>query len=811
MKQLLAFVLLSCCLSGLLLWSQTTAELVNSPQTADTLDLARLVLDSLDTGEARLDSLFYSADSIYFDNALERLYLFGSTNVRYLSSNISSDSLFLDINAERAYSFGPTVMQDLDQVLLGRNVRFDIESQEGILEDGSSQIEKAFYTGQEIRKVGDDIYDVDQGSFTTCDDIDPCFHFSAAQLRIYRGDKIVGKPVIAWVNDFPVFYFPFFTIPIRRGRHPGFLIPEPGYNSFDGKYIKDIAWYYPYKDYADLTLSLDLKEKTGWKLSLDSDYILRYKFNGNFKASYNRSIIDEVVNNDWAIRANHHHELGEKSTLDANIDFITNKRIWESSSDINESLVQRLSSSLSYRKPLLSSYLNVGATYTQDLINDNVYLSLPSASFSMPSRPVYELFYKPERAVDAWWSNFSWNYAVRLDHTGYVNDPSPGFEDLLWSNRLDPNDSTRVITEHHAGINHRLGLSYNWKLRGWLNFRQGIDYNESWYDRDKNGEKWVRGANYNTYFNTSFNLYGTRNYAESYIRSIRHIVTPTLGINYTPDFTDNSRFYSFGGISNSSGVEAANLSLGIDQKWQVKYGRGDNANLKKLNDILSLSSRISANLLKEDKPLGTISHSLALRPGSFDLGNLKLSPDFSFQGLKLAYSASYSLAQDPYKVSWGDAAFRGHYFSQSISLGASAPYIDYFPHTKNNLFDAYLVQDTTLVEPETTTKEGSDNWNISLAHDLYAAKLPWHPDSHNLRMNTTFKFSDNWALTYNNYINLKEGDLISQSFGLMRNLHCWKLEITYTRRNDYWEYKVALFNSVLPDALRFQNRDSGRN
>lgn len=190
MKQLLAFVLLSCCLSGLLLWSQTTAELVNSQQTADTLSLARVALDSLDAGEARLDSLFYSADSIYFDNALERLYLFGSTNVRYLSSNITSDSLFLDINAERAYSFGPTVMQDLDQVLLGRNVRFDIESQEGILEDGSSQIEKAFYTGQEIRKVGDDIYDVDQGSFTTCDDIDPCFHFSAAQLRIYRETRL---------------------------------------------------------------------------------------------------------------------------------------------------------------------------------------------------------------------------------------------------------------------------------------------------------------------------------------------------------------------------------------------------------------------------------------------------------------------------------------------------------------------------------------------------------------------------------------------------------------------------------------------
>ncbi|NMD13501.1 MAG: LPS-assembly protein LptD, partial [Candidatus Cloacimonetes bacterium] len=96
----------------------------------------------------------------------------------------------------------------------------------------------------------------------------------------------------------------------------------------------------------------------------------------------------------------------------------------------------------------------------------------------------------------------------------------------------------------------------------------------------------------------------------------------------------------------------------------------------------------------------------------------------------------------------------------------------------------------------------------TLSQDISGEKGIFEPSSSNLRLNASLKVTDNWYVTYGNYYNLKEKDLISQSVNLSRDLHCWKLEVSYSTRNEYWEYRIALFNTSLPDALRFQTRDS---
>lgn len=241
------------------------AQMLLLAQVGDDLPKERAPADSLIKETALEDSLSYAADSLAYNNALEQIRLYGNTSIRYKDFEISSDSLLVDLKNNRAFSQGYTVMQDGDQVILGEDVSYDLDSQTGMMTGGISRMEKSYYTGDIIRKISDEAYDVDNGSFTTCENAEPDFWFTAKRLRIYRGDKIVGKPVIAYVNHLPIFYFPFIVIPLQSGRKPGFLIPQPGYNTIDGKFFRDIAWYYPYKDYADLVLSLDLYERTGWR------------------------------------------------------------------------------------------------------------------------------------------------------------------------------------------------------------------------------------------------------------------------------------------------------------------------------------------------------------------------------------------------------------------------------------------------------------------------------------------------------------------------------------------------------------------
>lgn len=751
--------------------------------------------------KTRLDSLFYAADSIRAYYESEEIYLYSNTSIDYQDSNIQADSLYVNLKKEQARTWGTTLLRDGDQLLIGKDVLYDVGSQTGILYDGLSYIENGFYQGTEIRKTGARTYDIDGGSFTTCDLEEPSYWFWAQKMRIYQRDKVVGKHVVAYVNHLPVFYFPFITMSIKRGRERGFLIPSPGYNSADGKYVKDIAYYIPYKDLADFTLGLDLMEKTGWKSHFDTNYIKRYSHAGAFNASYQKNIYRGGKNFDWSLKGSHHQDLPEKSALDLNVDFISNKRIYQGSGDINESLAQWLNSSFSYRKPLGSTYLNAAATYNQDLINDTASLSLPSLSWSLPSRPVYELF---SGNSNAWYSGISYSFNTRLDHTGNLRHKHPTFQDYIWQNTLNPADSTQFLVEHHLGMKHNLGLSNSYNYRGWLNLRQSVSYGEAWYDRDKEDNKWVRGNDYSASLNGSFNLYGIRNFQRGPVSSLRHVLSPNLGISYVPDFEDNKDYYSFGGISLRQGKKQANLSLGMDQKWQLKLDKAHND--RKLNELFSLSSRISANLLEERKRFSNLSHQLNFRPGAFDLGSIQHN-DFNLEGLKLDYNSSLGLNQKTYGINWQDLAIESQYFSQSLALSGAAGYRDYFPAPKNRSFsgfgDAYARQ-------EDSRREIKNSWNIGLTHDLYAPKKLLNPATQNLRLSANLYINRNYSLSYSNYYNLKKRELISNSLHLSRDLHCWKLDISINQRNEYWDYRIVFFNTQFPDALKFQTHDSKR-
>lgn len=809
MKQSLVLVL---CLLLLycLLEAQSNNETSGSALMADSTRI--VVSDSLYAQKA--DSLFYSGDNVMYHYADEQIYLSGNTAIRYGESTISSDSLQIDLKRDRAFSFGPTVLQDKDQILIGKQVFYDVNTQTGMMEDGLSKLEKGYYYGKSIRKVDKDIYDVDNGRFTTCDGVEPDFWFWASQLRLYRGDKIVGKPVIMYVNHFPVFYFPYLTFSIKRGRQRGFLVPEPGYNNFDGKFIRNIAYYYPIGDYADITAAFDIMEKTGFRSSLSSQYTRRYSYNGSFSTTYQRRFQSGTTNDDYNVRATHHHDLGDKSALDVNIDYVSSKRIWESSDDLNESLAQQVSSSVSYRKPLGNSYLNVASTYTQDLQNDRISLTLPTASYRMPGKPVYEIFIKSEEAPrDAWWTNFNANYFVQFAHTGMINANDYRFKDLLWSNRPDPSDTLglAMLSLHNAGIRHNAGLSYNWKLRGWLNLSHGLNYQESWFDRDKNERSWVRGNYYSANSSANFNIYGLRNFESGRIKSIRHLLSPSLSYNYAPDFKDNADFYSFGGIGLPSGARSQTMSFALAQKWQLKYLDKDGKTEKKINELFSLSSSASLNLESKEKKLSALSHRFSFRPLEYSLGDLPIgNGGYTLGGLKLSYNTDISLTQDPYKVKFTDPYFRNYYMSQGLRISGSSQYNDYFPRAKNTLFNAFESADSLQARAEEALAAATESWNLGISHDLSAPRRLSDPISQNLRLDASLKLTTNWSLRYGNYYNLKTNELLSQSIDISRTLHCWKIDISYTRRNEYWDYRIVFFNTSLPDALRLQTRDSKR-
>ncbi|MBN1948274.1 MAG: LPS-assembly protein LptD [Candidatus Cloacimonetes bacterium] len=778
--------------------------------------------DSLQSETIPLDSLFYEADSLYYFAPEEKIQLTRQALIRYQDSRIRSDSIIIYLSSDKAASRGRSILQDDTQILVGQDIFFDFSDRTGLIRRGISEFEQGYYYGDEIRKVDKRTFDVDYGQFTTCSSRIPHFYIQANQLRVYQNDKIVAKPVIFFVNRFPVFALPFGSFTIKRGRQTGILVPYPGYNNVNGKYIENIAFYYAFREYADVTLAFDYYEKTGWQAGVESFYKKRYEFDGNLDARLQKKIQGPGVSSyEWYLRSRHHSDFSNRRTFDANLEFLSSKRVFDGSSDLEERLSEKITSSLAYKQPFLNSTLNISGKYVDDLKNERKDITLPYITYSLPSKPVYEFFIKDSRNIadPGWWKHLSLSYSFVAAHVGDINDPNAGLEDILYKTKRD--STGEYINQHNAGLKHYGKLSYTYVLKNWLNLSQSIAGNEAWFDRDRNEKKFVRGSDYQANSSLSFSLYGLNQLNTPYFKAVRHVLSPSVSFNYKPDFTSNERFYSFDGINLNHSARQRTLNFGLAQKLQLKLAATSSQNERKLNDFIKINSQLSYNFEKEGgKGFGNISHSLYLNPRalSWNIINFSVSPYGTI--VQNTYDLKFR-EWDPRQWDWGISNWTFN-LSSKLTLSGDAVYRDYFPEQQNNILLAQELSADTLSSAEAglvntlaeldLLEQEKKNWSLSFNHTFKTNKISYESDiySSDLRMSLNAKFTRNWSVSYDNYIDVFDKELVSHSFTITRDLHCWKITFRYTRQRDYWSYQFRLFNVKLPDALQFRTSDHKR-
>lgn len=797
-------------------WAQEIQEEIK-PYAADSL-----LVDSLKTVESfQPDSLFYTADSIDYNVENEIIQLIGNTSVIYHSSTINADTIAIDLKREQAFAKGKSYLQDGSQNMLGRDICYDLQTKLGLVTGGASKFDKGYYYGSEIRKIDDKTYDVDDGVFTTCNALHPHFYIKAKEFRFYQNDKFVAKPIVFYVNHFPIFAFPFGTFTLKRGRQSGILVPSPGWNKRKGKYIENIAYYFAYKDHADFTLALDYYELIGWELGFRSKYKQRYVHNGYFNAILQKKIDIQnprISQYEWNLKNRHHHDFGNKTTFDMNLNFISSKRVWEGSEDLDERLAERITSSMEFKKPLFNSTLTIKANYTDDLENKTKDITLPSIFYRLTPRPIYEFFVDDIDNIpeDAWWDKFSYSYSIKATHEGDINDSTATIWDVLYDDTLGPDTTYATGNQHNAGVKHSASLSYSYKLKGWLNLSQSVSGNEAWFDRDMNNVKFVRGMDYNTNSILSFNLYGMRTMPKIYISAIRHIISPKISFTYRPDFSDNDRFYSFGDIGVSSSAKSKKISFSLGNKWQLKLAATKNIKERKINDFFNITSGISYDY-EQDNGFSNISHSLKLKPSKLKLGIVDISTNPYGNISQATYDLDVN-GWDPRDWELGITNWNFN-ITSAISISGDANYVDYFPLAKNDFVSGdFFSSDsidtetertiTTLEELDELEKEAK-NWSFTLSHiyKLNKAQYEINDYTSTLQMSVSARITKNWGISYDNYIDLETDELVSHNFLITRDLHCWKMTFKYTKQGDYWNYQFKLFDLKLEDALKFSTSD----
>ncbi len=756
------------------------------------------------------DSIRYQANNIYYDATDTLLILWDKAKVRYHDSVLKADTIRIDFNKKQAITQGLSILKENKQSLIGRDIKFDIDKKKGLIKRGRSKFDKGYYYGEELRKIDEDIYDVDNGIFTTCDAKDPHFFIKGNKVRLYFKDKVVMRPVVFYVNHFPILALPFASFTLKRGRKTGILVPSPGYNKTDGKYLRNIAFYYAFKDYADYLISADVNEKTGWGAHFTTNYIKRYDYNGFANIYLKKKIYDPLrAKLEWHITAKHHHDFKEKRILDANIDFISSKNILEGIDNVTDRLNKKITSRLSYKMPLLGRTLLLYSSYTHDILNNIRNITLPSISYSLPSKPIYELLGGKDSESSNWYDNFSYSYSLKALHYGKIIGENPSLSEILYKVKKDTNSV--YISQHNAGILNNGSLRYDKKFWGWLQYSASISDKLVLFDRDKNDKILQFGNSYG--FNTAlkFSLYGVKKIPGFFICGIRHIFTPAISYSLNPDFSRNKRFYSFSGIGVSSSKKSEKITLSTQNKWQLKIKTSEKE--KKMNDFFSWNSSISYDKTKiHDKGFSQISHYFKLNTGSFK------TKIFSFD-----FHPNFSVVQDPYKIKIKSTDYSkwkagiSNWTLNSVfklKFSSNAKYIDYYPVPKMIWDERQLTRNTeqdslmNYIESEESAKK----WNLDFSLDYSTNKSRYKNKDFTASFRTDFKFNltKNWFVSYNNYYDVKEKKIVSYTIAITRNLHCWKLIFRYTRQSDYWSYNFRIFNIKLPDTLKFKTSDNRR-
>ncbi len=163
----------------------------------------------------------------------------------------------------------------------------------------------------------------------------------------------------------------------------------------------------------------------------------------------------------------------------------------------------------------------------------------------------------------------------------------------------------------------------------------------------------------------------------------------------------------------------------------------------------------------------------------------------------LKLSNSLKAVQDPYTMK-----FTNYSVSATLNMSGKLDYRNYYPITPTFKLrgneDEECCGESDLIE----TKP----WDLSMAFS-YSKNTETGYYSAGLHNTLHLNLTKNWGLTYTNYYNIKEKELISQSVDVFRDLNCWQLTFRWNKSGDYWSYRLEIKVKNLPD-LRFLQTDS---
>jgi LPS-assembly protein len=278
----------------------------------------------------------------------ERLLLAtGNVEIVRGQTRLLADRVEINRETGDAVAQGRVVFYDADNQLTGRRIDYNLRTGTGVVHEAEGRVSPYYRLGGErMDRLGESLYRVHRGVFTTCEDDPPTWSFRFGSATADLEDFVYGTGASFWVKNIPLIPFvPFFAAAIRRERQTGFLFPKVGTSGSKGFQL-EAPFFWAISDSADATIAPIVYSERGVGLSVDHRHVLSLDQRGGATGF----LLQETERN-GATRGmgslRHDWETGPRLSLKVDVNAVTGDTVLEEYGDrLQQRSSQRVESNI---------------------------------------------------------------------------------------------------------------------------------------------------------------------------------------------------------------------------------------------------------------------------------------------------------------------------------------------------------------------------------------------------------------------------------------------------------------------------------
>lgn len=788
-----------------------------------------------------------AADSAVLDMEHNIFYLYKKVKVTYEDIELKAEQSTFDqstnvISAGR-YKWRSDTSTEKQTFKQGaetfryESIDYNVKSKRAIVRNVHTQYGEGYMYSEQIKRNPDQtIYGL-HSIYTTCALDTPHFGIKANRIKVIPGKVTVSGPANLAIENVPTFlWLPFGIFPTSQKQKSGFVLPTYTIEQARGLGLRNGGYYYYINDHIDLLTQADIYTKGSYAVTGTSNYYSMYHYRGALRYSYAYNKTGEdfepgaSVTKDFMV--NWTHQSDPKAvpgqSFSASVQAGTSSFYSNNSYDPNQILNNQYASNITYAKNWQSKPIGlaISALHSQNTTTKQVNVTLPAVNFHVTQ---INPFQNKHSIGTHWYDKITASYTF----------------DML--NRITFYDSTfsfaRLGTDQfQSGIRHTVPVSASYTLWRYINVSFNLNYNEYWLNNkiyqgynaiDQKVDSiqsygFYTARDFSTGVSFSTRIYGMKLFKKGKLRGIRHVVTPSVGLSYHPDFgaPPFNYYYRTRLDSSTSPLTYSYLSPYASSIVGLPpYGKSGLVTLG-LNNNLQIKVRSSKDTTTGYKNIslidgfgGAISYNPAI--DSFQWGNARL--DFRTNVMEKVNISAFA-AFDPYAFDYingrrlqnlqTDNGSIARFTNANVAVGtnfhskqtneskARANSAEYGRVMRNAGYNDYMDFDVPW------------SFNISYALNVDKRYSAFSlSDTVIVSQSVTFQgevqVTKRWKLNVTSGYNFDYKQMTLTSIDIYRDLHCWAMHlqtVPFGPRKSF-NFTLNVKSAILQDLKLVKRRD----